>query len=139
GTLRENIVYGSKNVSEEELQTAIESANAKNFISELPRGLETELGSAGVQLSGGQRQRIAIARALMRDPRVLILDEATSALDAESESVVQEALERLMAGRTTFIIAHHLNILGHVNRTIDLEQGKVRLFSTTSDKAGGLR
>jgi ATP-binding cassette, subfamily B, bacterial len=128
GTLRENIVYGAKNVSEAELQSAIESANAKNFIAELPRGLETELGANGVQLSGGQRQRIAIARALLRDPRVLILDEATSALDSDGETVVQQALERLMAGRTTFIIAHRLNVLSRVSHTIVLEYGEIKEF-----------
>jgi ATP-binding cassette subfamily B protein len=125
GTLRENIIYGSGNVREAELQAAIDSANAAEFIRELPRGLETELGAAGVQLSGGQRQRIAIARALLRDPRVLILDEATSALDAGSEAAVQQALERLMAGRTTFIIAHRRATLRHVDRILLLARGEL--------------
>jgi ATP-binding cassette subfamily B protein len=125
GTLRENIVYGMKSVREAELQSAIESANAKNFISELPRGLDTELGANGMQLSGGQRQRIAIARALLRDPRVLILDEATSALDHESEAAVQQALEQLMAGRTTFIIAHRHAILRRAGKIIFLEKGRI--------------
>jgi ATP-binding cassette subfamily B protein len=128
GTLRENIVYGTRDVSEAELQTAIADANAVNFIKELPHGLETEIGPAGVQLSGGQRQRIAIARALLRDPRVLILDEATSSLDAGSELVVQQALERLMVGRTAFIIAHRLNILRRVDRTMVLEGGVIKEF-----------
>ena len=128
GTLRENIVYGTKDVGEDELQAAIADANATSFIKELPQGLETELGVEGVQLSGGQRQRIAIARALLRDPRVLILDEATSALDTGTAAVVRQALKRLMAGRTTFIIAHHQNILSHVNRTIVLEQGEIKEF-----------
>src|SRR5260370_21033763 len=106
GTLRENIVYGLRDVSEAELQEAVADANAAGFIRELPQGLDTEIGQSGVQLSGGQRQRVAIARALLRDPRVLILDEATSSLDTAGEAVVQEALARLIVGRTTFIIAH---------------------------------
>ena len=126
GTLRENIVYGTKDVTEGELQAAITDANAASFIKELPQGLETELGSDGVQLSGGQRQRIAIARALLRNPRVLILDEATNALDTSSEAVVQQVLQRLMAGRTTFIIAHHPNILSDVGRTVVLERGEIK-------------
>jgi ATP-binding cassette subfamily B protein len=123
GTLRENIVYGTRDVTDAELQTAINDANAAEFIRELPLGLETELGTAGVQLSGGQRQRIAIARALLRDPRVLILDEATSALDTGSEAVVQQALERLMTGRTTFIIAHRHAVLRQANRILTLDKG----------------
>jgi ATP-binding cassette subfamily B protein len=125
GTLRENIVYGTKAVSEEELQSAIADANAASFIKELPRGIETEIGAGGVQLSGGQRQRIAIARAFLRNPRVLILDEATSALDAGSETVVQQALEHLMTGRTTFIITHRQNILQRVDKIILLEKGLI--------------
>jgi ATP-binding cassette subfamily B protein len=123
GTLRENIVYGTGNVTGAELQAAIADANAAEFIRELPRGLETEIGPDGVQLSGGQRQRIAIARALLRDPRVLILDEATSALDTGSEAVVQQALERLMTGRTTFIIAHRHAVLRRASRILTLDKG----------------
>jgi ATP-binding cassette subfamily B protein len=123
GTLRENIVYGTRDVTDTELQAAIADANAAEFIRELPSGLDTELGTAGVQLSGRQRQRIAIARALLRDPRVLILDEATSALDTGSEAVVQQALERLMAGRTTFIIAHRHAILRRADRIMTLNKG----------------
>jgi len=126
GTLRENIVYGMKNVSAGELESAIVAANAADFIGGLPRGLETELGAGGVQLSGGQRQRIAIARALLREPRVLILDEATSALDAGSETAVRQALERLMAGRTTFIIAHHEGILSCAQRIVCLDKGMLK-------------
>jgi ATP-binding cassette subfamily B protein len=125
GTLRENIVYGTRDVSGAELERAIVDANALEFIRELPRGVETELGTGGIQLSGGQRQRIAIARALLRDPRVLILDEATSALDTSSEAVVQQALERLIAGRTTFIIAHRLAVLRCVDRILSLDKGRV--------------
>jgi ATP-binding cassette subfamily B protein len=123
GTLRENIVYGTRDVTEAELQAAINDANAAEFIRELSLGLETELGTAGVQMSGGQRQRIAIARALLRDPRVLILDEATSALDTGSEAVVQQALERLMTGRTTFIIAHRHAVLRRASRILTLDKG----------------
>jgi ATP-binding cassette subfamily B protein len=123
GTLRENIVYGLPEVTDVELQAAVEAANAAEFIRDLPAGLETEIGERGARLSGGQRQRIAIARALLRDPRVLILDEATSALDTASEAVVQQALDRLMRGRTTFIVAHRLNTLRNVDRIIALEGG----------------
>jgi ATP-binding cassette subfamily B protein len=125
GTLRENIVYGLRDVSDSDLRRAIENANAREFIGELARGLDSEIGSRGAQLSGGQRQRIAIARALLRDPKVLILDEATSALDKASEAVVQEALERLMAGRTTFIIAHRETILKRANRMLTLDKGRL--------------
>ncbi|HWC58090.1 MAG TPA: ATP-binding cassette domain-containing protein, partial [Verrucomicrobiae bacterium] len=123
GTLRENIIYGLRGVTEEDLTRAIADANAAEFINDLPKRLDTEIGSHGVQLSGGQRQRIAIARALLRDPRVLILDEATSALDTASEAVVQQALERLMTGRTTFIIAHGHAILRRANRILALDKG----------------
>lgn len=125
GTLRENIIYGSKNISETELRSAIEAANAADFIDELPDRIETEVGQHGVRLSGGQQQRIAIARALLRNPKVLILDEATSALDTESEKIVEEALEKLMIGRTTFIITHTQSILRKVNRIIKIEKGKI--------------
>ena len=125
GTLRENIVYGLCGVSEGALWRAAVDANAAEFIRDLPKGLDTEIGSGGVQLSGGQRQRIAIARALLRDPRVLILDEATSSLDAGSEAVVQEALERLMVGRTAFIIAHREAILRRARRILYLKKGSL--------------
>lgn len=125
GTLRENITYGLPRVSDAALQSAIADANAAGFIRELPHGLETMIGPEGVQLSGGQRQRIAIARAVLRNPRVLILDEATSSLDTATEAVVQEALERLMAGRTTFIIAHRHAVLRRANRILTLENGAI--------------
>ncbi|HEU6448597.1 MAG TPA: ABC transporter ATP-binding protein [Verrucomicrobiae bacterium] len=133
GTLRENIVYGLRDVNDAELQAAVADANAAEFIRELPRGLDTEIGQSGVQLSGGQRQRIAIARALLRDPRVLILDEATSALDTESEAVVQEALEKLMAGRTTFIIAHRHAVLRRANQIFRLEKGQIQKTISPAD------
>jgi ATP-binding cassette subfamily B protein len=135
GTLRENIVYGLHGVGEAALQRAIADANAAEFIRELPRGLETEIGQGGVQLSGGQRQRIAIARALLRDPRVLILDEATSSLDTESEAVVQEALEKLMIGRTTFIIAHRHAVLRRAGRIFKLDHGVLTQQETAAGPA----
>ena len=125
GTLRENIVYGSRDVSDERVLKAIEDANAAEFVSKLPEGLDTVVGERGARLSGGQKQRIAIARALIRDPRVLILDEATSALDAGSEKVVQNALDRLMEGRTTFIVAHRLATIRNADRVIVLEDGRI--------------
>jgi ATP-binding cassette subfamily B protein len=135
GTLRENITYGIAGVKEAALWKAVAAANAVDFISELPHGLDTGLGGHGTHLSGGQRQRIAIARALLRDPRVLILDEATSALDSGSEAVVQEALERLMAGRTTFIIAHRLAALRRASRVILLDKGAVVETGTPTELA----
>lgn len=125
GTVRENILYGVPRVDETRLRAALENANAAEFIARLPRGLDTPLGEHGARLSGGQRQRIAIARALIREPRVLILDEATSALDAAGEAVVQDALDRLMAGRTTFIVAHRLSTLRRAGRIAVLEAGRL--------------
>ena len=111
GTIRENILYGRMEATEEEVVAAAKAANAHEFIAALPNGYETEVGERAVRLSGGQRQRLAVARALLKDPRILILDEATSSLDAESEALVQEALERLMVGRTTLVIAHRLSTI----------------------------
>ena len=125
GSLRENILYGAKHPDEARLLQAVKDANANEFIQKLPLGLDTQIGERGARLSGGQRQRIAIARALMRDPRVLILDEATSALDGESEALVKEALDRLMLGRTTFIVAHRLGTLEKADRILTLEAGQL--------------
>jgi len=105
-TIYENIVYGRDGATESEVIEAAKAANAHSFISGLPDGYQTEVGERGVQLSGGQKQRVAIARAVLKDPAILLLDEATSALDAQSEKVVQEALDRLMLGRTTVVVAH---------------------------------
>lgn len=124
-SVRENIAYGRPGASEEEIVAAAQAANAHEFILALPEGYETRVGERGASLSGGQRQRIAIARALLRDPRLLILDEATSALDAESERLVQEALERLMHGRTTFVIAHRLSTIQRATRIVVLAEGAV--------------
>jgi subfamily B ATP-binding cassette protein MsbA len=125
GSAGENIAYGRPEASFEEIQAAARAANADEFIRELPEGYDTPVGERATKLSGGQRQRIAIARAVLRDPRVLILDEATSALDAESEALVQDALERLMEGRTTLIIAHRLSTIQRADRILVLEDGRI--------------
>jgi subfamily B ATP-binding cassette protein MsbA len=125
GTIYENIRYGRLEAKREEIVDAARMANAHQFIDQLERGYETEVGERGVQLSGGQRQRIAIARAVLRNPRILLLDEATSALDSESEQMVQEALGRLMQGRTSFIIAHRLSTIYRCDRIFVLERGLI--------------
>ncbi len=125
GTIRENIEYAKSGTSETEIVEAAKAANAHNFIMECPDGYETVIGEKGIRLSAGQRQRIAIARAILKDPRILILDEATSALDNESELLIQDALERLMKGRTSFIIAHRLSTIHNAERIIVLDEGKL--------------
>jgi ABC-type multidrug transport system fused ATPase/permease subunit len=125
GTIRENIAYGKPHASETEIAEAARKANAWNFIQSFPEGLQTLVGDRGIQLSGGQRQRIAIARAVLRDPAILILDEATSSLDNESEKLVQEALDQLMKGRTSLVIAHRLSTIRNADKIVVLEQGRV--------------
>lgn len=125
GSIRENISYAKPDASEEEIILAAKKANAWQFISKFPEGLETLVGERGVKLSGGQRQRVAIARAILKNPSILILDEATSSLDAESESLVQEALDELMKGRTTIIIAHRLATIRKVDRIYVLKDGEI--------------
>ena len=125
GSIRENILYGKLNASETELVTAAKSANAHDFISELPKGYDTIVGERGIKLSGGQRQRVAIARALLKDPAILLLDEATSSLDNESEQLVQEALANLMRNRTTVIIAHRLSTIRIAQRIAVLDRGRI--------------
>ena len=125
GSIRENIAYAKPEATEEELIAAAKKANAWQFISQFPEGLDTLVGERGVKLSGGQRQRVAIARAILKDPAILILDEATSSLDAESEALVQEALDELMKGRTTIIIAHRLATIRKVDRIYVLSEGRI--------------
>jgi len=125
GTIKENIAYGKLNATEDEIVNAAKQANAHSFISKLPNAYDTEVGERGTKLSGGERQRVAIARAILRDPRILILDEATSSLDAETESLIREALERLMQDRTTFIIAHRLYTVEKVDRIVVIDKGKI--------------
>jgi len=125
GSIRSNIAYGKKEASDEEIITAAKQANAHSFIIQQRNGYETQVGERGVKLSGGEKQRIAIARAILRDPRILILDEATSALDTESEILVQQALERLMRGRTTFVIAHRLSTIQGADRIVVLNERKI--------------
>lgn len=124
-TIEENIRYGRLDATDEEVAAAVRAANAEEFVRQLPQGLQTSIGDRGLVLSGGQRQRIAIARALLKDPRILILDEATSALDTESEQLVQAALERLMVGRTAFIIAHRLTTIQDADHILVIDRGRI--------------
>ena len=137
---RDNLRYGQWDASDDAIWAAAEKANAAGFLRELPEGLETYLGEGGARLSGGQRQRLAIARALLRDSPILLLDEATSALDAESEKLVQDALERLMVGRTTIVIAHRLATVRSADRIIVMDQGRIveEGDHATLSAAGGL-
>jgi len=125
GSIRENIEYGKPGSSPAEIDAAARQANAHDFISAMPEGFDTLVGPRGTKLSGGQRQRIAIARAILADPRILLLDEATSALDAESERLVNEALERLMRGRTSLVIAHRLSTVRHADRILVFNHGRI--------------
>ncbi|RMG53891.1 MAG: ATP-binding cassette domain-containing protein, partial [Bacteroidetes bacterium] len=125
GTIRENIAYGKPGASDKEIEEAARKANALEFIEGFPDGYDTIVGERGIQLSGGQRQRIAIARAVLKDPRILILDEATSSLDSESERLVQEALDKLMVGRTSLVIAHRLSTIRKADRILVLDRGRI--------------
>jgi ABC-type multidrug transport system fused ATPase/permease subunit len=133
GTVRDNIAYGRPDASEAAVRAAARAAHAEEFIARLPGGYGAMLGERGVNLSGGQRQRLSIARALLKDPRILILDEATSALDAESEHIVQEALEGLMRQRTCFVIAHRLSTIRHADCILVLEHGRIVQSGTHDD------
>ncbi|MGW4081559.1 ABC transporter ATP-binding protein [Streptomyces sp. NPDC004822] len=130
GTVRENVAYGMDDADEETVRAALRDANALEFVDRLPQGLDTLVGERGARLSGGQKQRLAIARALIRDPRVLVLDEATSALDTRSEALVQEALARLLRGRTTFVVAHRLSTVRGADRIVVMGDGRVQETGT---------
>jgi ATP-binding cassette, subfamily B, bacterial MsbA len=125
GTLAENIRYGHPQAGMNDVIEAAKAANAHEFILELPRGYQSAVGERGVKLSGGQRQRIAIARAILKDPRILVFDEATSSLDTKSERLIQEAMEHIMKGRTTFVIAHRLSTVMKANKIIVLQNGTI--------------
>jgi ABC-type multidrug transport system fused ATPase/permease subunit len=136
GTIRENILYGKPGADESEIIEAARKANAWNFIQSFPEGLETVVGERGIKLSGGQRQRIAIARAILRDPAILLLDEATSSLDAESEKQVQEALDNLMEGRTSIIVAHRLATIREADCIYVLDKGRIIEQGTHQELSG---
>ncbi len=140
GTIRENIAYALPSASDEQIVRAAKAANAFEFIQELQNGFDTEIGERGIKLSGGQRQRIAIARALLKDAPILILDEATSSLDSRSEAEVQDALDRLMKGRSVLIIAHRLSTIAHVDQIVTMSHGKVDEIGAPAElaKTGGI-
>ncbi|MDO7612988.1 MAG: ABC subfamily B transporter ATP-binding protein, partial [Crocinitomicaceae bacterium] len=125
GSIYDNIIFGKPNATDEEVIEAAKKANSWEFISSFPEGIKTEVGDRGIQLSGGQKQRIAIARAILKDPTILILDEATSALDSESEKLVQDALEILMKGRTSIVIAHRLSTVKKADQILVLDKGSI--------------
>ena len=137
-TARENIRFGRPEASDAELEDAARAAVAHEFIGELPEGYDTFLGERGTRLSGGQRQRIAIARAILKNPPILLLDEATSSLDSENERLVQEALDHLMQGRTTIIIAHRLATVLQADRIVVMDRGRI-VDSGTHERAGAAR
>ena len=137
--MRENIAYGRPDAGEKAILAAAREANALEFIERLPHGLDTQVGERGVKLSGGQRQRIAIARAILMDAPILVLDEATSALDSESERLIQDALENLMRGRTSLVIAHRLSTVAALDRIVVIRDGAIVEDGTHEElvEAGG--
>jgi ATP-binding cassette subfamily B protein len=140
GSIGENVGYGMGEIDDQAVRDALRDANALEFVDRLPNGLKTVVGERGARLSGGQRQRIAIARALIRDPRILVLDEATSALDTRSEALVQEAMDRLMRGRTVFVVAHRLSTVRGADRIVVMDQGRIREIGSHAEllRRGGL-
>jgi len=141
GSIADNIRYGAPQASLSEVITAARAANAHDFICKLPEGYETIIGERGHTLSGGERQRISIARAVLGDPRILILDEATSAVDTETEQNIQEAMDRLVSGRTVFAIAHRLSTLAKASRLFVIKDGRLAECGTSTDllaKEGGI-
>ena len=130
GTVADNVAYGHPGASLEEIVAAAKAANAHDFVMDMPDGYDTMVGERGLRVSGGERQRLSIARAILRDPRILILDEATSNVDTQTEAQIQEALERLVRGRTTFAIAHRLSTLKNAHRLLILEKGRLAEIGT---------
>lgn len=135
GTIRENVAYALPHADDTQITKALKAANAYDFVQKLEKGVETQIGERGLKLSGGQKQRIAIARAILKDAPILVLDEATSSLDSRSENLVQEALERLMEGRTTLIIAHRLSTIAHVDRIVTLKGGRIDEMGSPAELA----
>jgi subfamily B ATP-binding cassette protein MsbA len=136
GTIRDNVRYGARGASDAQLEAAAQAAHVKEFLDTLPDGWDTDVGDAGVKLSGGQRQRVTIARAIVRDPSILVFDEATSSLDAKSERIVQHAIDALLEGRTTFVIAHRLSTVRHADKIVILEEGRVAAVGTHDELLG---
>jgi ABC-type multidrug transport system fused ATPase/permease subunit len=133
GSIGENIAYGKPGASASEIKEAARKANALEFIEKFPEGMQTVVGERGVQLSGGQRQRIAIARAILRNPSILILDEATSSLDSASEKLVQEAIDKLMEGRTGIVVAHRLSTIRNADKILVMDNGQLAESGTHSE------
>ena len=129
-TIKENIAFGKNGVTDDDIISAAKLSYADEFIQELPEKYDTVIGERGLKLSGGQKQRVAIARAILKNPPILILDEATSSLDSVSEGIVQQALEKVMKGRTTIVIAHRLSTIKHANRIVILDKGKISDIGT---------